>query len=110
MKYIRTKDGIRTISNLIVPCPQELIDQLKQEGYVDEIVNQSDTIEELCDEFVVYWENWKEWHEHCFSFTEVNQILEEYDLPKSCVYGAIWTSKGLIYVAKMNDEGELCLL
>lgn len=26
------------------------------------------------------------------------------------VYGAIWTDKGLIYVAKMNDKGELELL
>ena len=26
------------------------------------------------------------------------------------VYGAIWTSKGLIYVAKMNDKGELELI
>lgn len=26
------------------------------------------------------------------------------------VYGAIWTDKGLIYVAKMNNKGELELL
>ena len=26
------------------------------------------------------------------------------------IYGAIWTDKGLIYVAKMNDKGELELL
>ena len=26
------------------------------------------------------------------------------------VYGCIWTDKGLIYVAKMNDEGKLCLI
>lgn len=26
------------------------------------------------------------------------------------LYGAIWTNKGLIYVAKMNDKGELELL
>ncbi len=26
------------------------------------------------------------------------------------IYGAIWTEKGLTYVAKMNDEGELELL
>ena len=26
------------------------------------------------------------------------------------VYGAIWTDKGLIYVAKMNNKGEFKLL
>ena len=26
------------------------------------------------------------------------------------VYGAIWTDKGLIYVAKMNEDEELCLI
>ena len=28
----------------------------------------------------------------------------------TCIYGAIWTDKGLIYVAKMNEKGELELL
>ena len=32
-------------------------------------------------------------------------FLEDYDW-----YGAIWTDKGLIYVAKMNSNGELELL
>ena len=26
------------------------------------------------------------------------------------IYGAIWTDKGLIYVAKMNDKGDLELI
>ena len=30
--------------------------------------------------------------------------------PNIEIYGAIWTDKGLIYVAKMNDKGELCLI
>ncbi len=29
---------------------------------------------------------------------------------KTSIYGCIWTSKGLIYVAKMNDKGELELI
>ena len=32
------------------------------------------------------------------------------ELIDAVIYGAIWTSKGLIYVAKMNDKGELELL
>ena len=62
---------------------------------------QADTIEELCDEFVAVG-----------ILTEQPYIVK---LPKAyCknmnVYGAIWTDKGLIYVAKMNKSGELELL
>ena len=35
--------------------------------------------------------------------------LNEFD-DLSKIYGAIWTDKGLIFVAKMNNEGELELL
>ena len=35
--------------------------------------------------------------------------LNEFD-DLSKIYGAIFTDKGIIYVAKMNDEGELELL
>ena len=70
----------------------------------------ADTIEELCDEFVwVSIEN--EYH---------NRKANEYGLRTSkmqvnspqmkTIYGAIWTDKGLIYVAKMNDKGELELI
>ena len=34
----------------------------------------------------------------------------EKDKEKVVVYGSIWTDKGLIYVAKMNDKGELELI
>ena len=32
----------------------------------------------------------------------IANCLEEYE-----IYGAIWTDKGLIYVAKMNEKGEI---
>lgn len=70
----------------------------------------ADTIKDLCDTFVfddgdgqpilctyeelVYWFN--------------HSLKEQYKV-RNC-YGAIWTDKGLIYVAKMNDKGELCLI
>ena len=67
----------------------------------------ADTIEELCDEFVQ--------ETNCFgdkpiviksnTFSTIVGIAKEYT-----VYGAIWTNKGLIYVAKMNEKGELELL
>lgn len=67
-----------------------------------EIYKQADTIEELCDEFIGINDN-----EH--------QFLRA--IPYKCsnywnngVYGAIWTDKGLIYVAKLNNKGELELI
>ncbi len=71
----------------------------------------ADTIEELCDEFV--W-NLKESNKrtvanNIFPFSHIKLDLDKqfhnYEL-----YGAIWTDKGLIYVAKMNDKGELELI
>lgn len=67
------------------------------------ISKQADTIEELCDEFVIVRENGK-------SMTALLDLAKEYAKAGIKVYGAIWTSKGLIYVAKMNDKGELVLL
>ena len=65
------------------------------------IVTKSDTLEELCDEFVGIDNTCENGH----------QLLRA--IPYKCVnfwnggvYGAIWTDKGLIYVAKMNDKGE----
>ena len=65
------------------------------------IVKESDNLEELCDEFVAVGR-----------LTEQPFIVR---YPKAYyknmnVFGAIWTDKGLIYVAKMNDKGELELL
>ena len=79
------------------------------------IIKQSDNLAELCDEFVFY---------HCignpFLYTGSKQRLKEYYLTKKYAkickenddffYGAVWTLKGLKYVAKMDDNGELVLL
>ena len=41
---------------------------------------------------------------------ERDEEFKKHLLENGCVYGAIWTDKGLIYVAKMNSEGKLCLI
>lgn len=82
----------------------------------------SDTIEELCDDFLLV--NWKE-HEKpllCNYQKEKNAIyyIDEHGLnmlyvpnllkSKIVIYGAIWTPKGLIYKAKMKGvlpNGEI---
>ena len=125
MEYIRTKDNIY---------------ELKEPYYVDkanhlcwrfsllplaihdmgEIIKQADTIEELCDEFVAVPHNLEKpmlgrievptsggdypmflnqktnWYHDLYSFVGV--------------YGAIWTDKGLQFVARMNSKGKLELL
>lgn len=70
------------------------------------IIKQANTIEELCDEFAFICEDFNkpqlvipmnfEYCKKTFKYIEI--------------YGAIWADKGLIYVAKMNEKGELELL
>lgn len=66
------------------------------------VLNQSDTIEELCDEFVCL--------ENKMTFRNLETITSSCNLKYLTIYGAIWTDKGLIYVAKLNKKGELELL
>ena len=97
--YIRTKDGrildfdkLNEVSKLSIDMAEEPIREAK-------------TIEELCDEFVGVDKTIENGH----------QLLRA--IPYKCanfwnggVYGAIWTSKGLIYVAKIDNEGKLVLI
>ena len=96
MKYIRTKDGkiikiIKVVHNIYISDTNE---------YCCNMVAEADTIEELCDEFVV--EDRDE-----FAIFHNLKLAKK---TKGIIFGAIWTDKGLIYVAKMNDKGELELL
>lgn len=101
MKYIRTKDKI-------IPFWKANLDNI---GGI-EIIKTSDTIEELCDVFVKKSkETWNNYFKiggdafYIFDRKYYKEDLEHYDY-----YGAIWTDKGLIYVAKMNENRELKLL
>lgn len=69
---------------------------------------QADTIEELCDEIVLYdnqLNTYGVFVKKVIGFKWLQNHIEIYK--GMTIYGAIWTSKGLIYVAKMNDKGEL---
>lgn len=68
---------------------------------------EANTIEELCDMFVVINDDWGK-EPYCCTYVEIK--LYKNLKTKGKVYGAIWTDKGLIYVAKMNEKGELELL
>lgn len=107
MKYIRTKAGeIYDIDDLYI-C-DELNDKpygVKNSSWViykESIIKQANTIKELCDEFVYVDEEIKQFL--------VSDDLDIYKAKQLKVFGAIWTDKGLIYVAKMNQNGELELL
>lgn len=107
--YIRTKNHIYKVES-------ETYD--KQGYYIgdydvilkEQVVNQSENLLELIDEFVVIRDS-----------TKINQLVRtdniEYlkemikeDKRIIAVKGAIWTDKGLIFVAKLSDKGELELI
>ena len=110
--YIRTKDGVYEVEG------NKFYDALKRKHYIttkglaikeDDIINQSENLEELCDEFVI---------EYIASdvlfqvrYAEFQWAEEEFESDKKeTLYGAIRVAgKGLIYVAKLVD-GKLVLI
>ena len=76
-------------------------------------IAQATTIEELCDEFVLKATingQTEYLHDKNLKILEICKIAHE-GTGYSCeTYGAIWTEKGLIYKAKMNEKGEFELL
>ena len=111
MKYIRTNTGVYEVTDdLIINRFGHLAkkaDPIITISGVGEIIKQSDTIEELCDEFVIADVEHK-CRERVFKPALV-QVIKNNKKPYE-IYGAIWTDKGLIFVARMNNEGVLELL
>ena len=106
MKYIKTKNRIYQVDSV-----------LRDNGFVkgynvgemafirkDQVIAQADSIEELCDGFIAETED--------ITKFRVEPTLENAKMYCGIknIYGAIWTSKGLIYVAKMNEDGKLELI
>ena len=125
MKYIRTKDGVYEEvgfdEECIIPSPLIKVKNNYGEEKIthcckDDILKQSESLEELCDQIVcggILYQN-KITRNGCYCLVEDNfEELEEpinHGMIREGIYGAIWTDKGLIYVAKMNDKGELVLI
>lgn len=119
MKYIRTENGIYEVSELNEYATHYkmnktvVIDKLQTKYILNKsILAQANTIEELCDYFLID----KNDIEHYEPTTLI--IFDDYDdfrYSMMCKdnangYGCIKTNKGLIYVAKINDKGELMLI
>lgn len=127
--YIRTKNGVYEViqaNDIYTEVKGNTNGVPLNNGntaiHFKEILNQSENLEELCDEFVLFYMEtknllsipwatyeqrgvWKKEKEHI-----INEITNHPPYRKPILYGAIWTSKGLIYVAKMNDKGKLVLI
>lgn len=117
MKYIRTQEGH------IYEYVEQRIHKTQHEKFglyrhnlnseYEPIISQADTIEELCDLYIDeetktifhkyngYVINW-----HTNLVYSLKELIKEFHSIK----GAIYTDKGLIYVAKMDSEGCLKLL
>ena len=119
-RYIRTKDGIYQFKNNENICKKdnELFEIQRFFQPVDhinykllgKIQAEADTIEELCDCFVVVGKKHYIWDkQHCLglTFEQVKQSYSAYDFE---IYGAVWREWGLKYVAKMNENGDLELI
>ena len=114
-KYIRTKDGrvfyarkkktkdVKLANDNLhwEAIPKGCNDYFTLDYEDNEIVKVVDTIEELCDEFVVYDKK----NNRYFVLGNYANMCKEYEL-----YGAIWTDKGLQFIARMNSDRVLELL
>ena len=112
MRYVRTKNSIREIIDDCGNCCSVKSNHRKTiDGFTIiyglSFAQRADTIEELCDEFVVVTSLEKR---HILSKVGENNTKRFALQLGDDVFGAIWTDKGLIYVAKMNEKGELELL
>ena len=120
MKYIKTKTGIYERLE-----PSEEDPEVEDANWIrvvngiinkhsDPIIAEDDTIEMLCDEFVLYDNQLKTYGVFDKMSTKVitfKWIQNNLGIYKGMtIYGAIWTSKGLEFVAKMNEDGSLSLI
>ena len=98
--YIRTKDGVY---EAVKSHDGHIVGLWNPEV---KILNQSENIEELCDMFVYCKRGFYE----IYRQLDFAHYDKEYIKNGGTIKGAIWTDKGLIYVAKMNENGELELI
>ena len=111
MSYIRTKDGVYEVKEKSTGFYIVLFEKVLTRTILNEdVIKESEDLTELCDEFVIDWLPTN--HKDIFGIDKYSKEVIESCIGnnKTNVYGAIWTSKGLIYVAKMNENGDLELI
>ena len=104
MKYIRT--------NEFVYETEKVIDWIEKNKDKLQPIKEADTIEELCDEFVVITHEYRKIGSlyDCEYHIDIFKRKVKSNNPIIAIYGAIWTDKGLQFVAKMNESGTFELL
>ena len=129
MKYIRTKDGriIKIGEQTDVDYKKGTFEIHNKAGIVAsyepiDVLKQADTIEKLSDCFVAYKKGYGEpivgsmKDKDKLRYGEIKMAIRLAISTGLCTKEecwlklAIWTDKGLIYVAKMNKKGEFELL
>lgn len=109
--YIKTKDGIY----LVDEERETYFIKLSKNGFEnyvprEKVIKIADSIEELCDMTIVV-DDEKPNGVFELEWGIDKELISKYkDVEGVYVYGAIWTDKGLIYVAKMDENGELELI
>ena len=113
MRYIRTEDGVYEVvdtyeTKYVVGYTE---DGFEISIYKEDVIKQADTIKELCDVYVIVGED-KDTNGNpiLWSIRQDIPFFMKYYFNYNDIYAAIWTDKGLIYVAKMNEKGELELI
>ena len=114
--YVRTKDG-RIVDT--TKYPEHPASWSVQASDYALTIAQSENLDELCDEFICEWFDKKvNRYRHIYCSFKIGQSKELYrrdiPLPPNVdfeIYAGIWIiGKGLTYVAKMNENGELELI
>lgn len=108
-RYTEEHENIGKYSTLDIDFAKQVVEGIFNGN---EVIKLADTIEELCDEFVFERRLLGKANmdfEDKSVYRTMGGFIPFKDLEYN-IYGAIWTDKGLIYVAKMNEKGELELL
>ena len=110
MKYVALKDGsIMTF--------YDNADYMQYDNVRENFLKEGNSIEELCDVVVLIDKKHKKpkWlidkPEDIANFNELPTVYKNRVNKGTVIFKfGIWTDKGLIYVAKMNENGELVLI
>ena len=105
--YIRTKNRIYKVESETCNKQGYYIDRYEEDVILKEqVIKQSENIEELCDRFVVMDKETKE----VMNIVSFLAYAKLWSYCKYNIYGAVWCEWGLMYVAKLDDKGELVLI
>ena len=122
-KYAKTKDGIYKQADYLGIHKGKryaLLDDAKGNRITmcqepNETYETSDSLERLCDEWVLRIDGRCVTYKYCKSLNDAKRryrdmTLVAYAKEQVHILGAIWTSKGLNFVAEANSEGKWELL